>query len=341
MRFTRLYILLKPVCSGGPELAHQLIDYLQKKGKEAYVVYFNEKGVIEDCPIPEPYKKYNVKIANRIIDSEENILVLPETFYEYARKYKKIRIACWWMSVDNFIKSDLRQQPIKWYKEKSLFQNFRKIMHVALWHLPIQRFNIIQYLRDNQNRVIHLYQSEYAKQYIISNQLPNYYPLCDYINPALFPNKPINRADKKDVIVYNPAKGLEFTIQLIQLLPEYKFIALRGMNRDELNAAFNQAKLYIDFGNFPGKDRMPREAAVHDCCIITSRFGAAAYYEDVPILDKYKYEAELSNLQIIAKAIQEVIKNYSTLIDDFKGYKEIIYKEQKQFYKEIDSLLLS
>ena len=30
-------------------------------------------------------------------------------------------------------------------------------------------------------------------------------------------------------------------------------------------------KLYIDFGGFPGKDRLPREAVMHDCCIITGK----------------------------------------------------------------------
>ena len=340
MNYDKLYVLLKPVCSGGPELAHQLIDYLQEKGKDANVVYFNEHGIIENCPIPEPYKKYNVKTANDIIDSEENILVLPETFYEYARKYKKIRIVCWWMSVDNFIKSDLRQQAIRWNKEKSFFNNIRKIVHVAIWHLPFQRFNIIQYLQRNQDRVTHLYQSEYARQYLISKHLMNYYPLSDYINPTLFPKYPVDIKKKEDIILYNPAKGLEFTKHLIKQLPEYEFVALRGMSRDELNAAFDKAKLYIDFGNFPGKDRMPREAAIHDCCVITSRSGAAAYYEDVPILDKYKFDAYESNIDRIAQAIRETMKNYCMLLSDFKEYKEKISGEQEQFYKEIDLLFL-
>jgi len=42
-------------------------------------------------------------------------------------------------------------------------------------------------------------------------------------------------------------------------------------------------KLYVDFGKHPGKDRMPREAAVHGCCIITGRRGAAGNPFDIPI----------------------------------------------------------
>lgn len=340
MQYSKLYILLPTVCSGGPELAHQLIDYLQCKSKDAYAVYFDGNGIIKDASVPSPYQKYNIKIATNIIDSAENILVLPEMLFDYARLYKNIRIYCWWMSVDNFIKNDLHRQPIRWNQNKNIFQNFRKIAHVALWHLPFPRFNILCFFRMNANRVTHLYQSEYAHRYILANKLSNCYPLSDYINPDFFPSKPIEISQKEDIILYNPAKGLPFTIKLMQLLPEYPFIALQNMNREALSAAYTKAKLYIDFGNFPGKDRIPREAALHDCCVITGKQGAAAFYEDFPIPEQYKFDTNKTGLDIIADAIRKVMTNYESKIMDFAYYKKIIGQERAQFYKEIDTLFI-
>ncbi len=38
-----------------------------------------------------------------------------------------------------------------------------------------------------------------------------------------------------------------------------------------------KAKLYIDFGYHPGKERMPREACLLDCCLIIGKDGSAKY----------------------------------------------------------------
>ena len=46
---------------------------------------------------------------------------------------------------------------------------------------------------------------------------------------------------------------------------------------------------YIDFGPHPGMDRLPREAALAGCIVITNREGAAAHDEDVPLPPEYKF----------------------------------------------------
>ena len=59
---------------------------------------------------------------------------------------------------------------------------------------------------------------------------------------------------------------------------QVKFIPLRGLSREQLNDLFFKAKIYIDFGKFPGKDRLFREAALNNCCILTGKFGALYFY---------------------------------------------------------------
>lgn len=325
---------------GGAELAHQLVDYLRNHDKEAYMVYGEDVRKVQKAPVMDYYEKYNIETSIIIEDTPNNVLVLPETAFEVAKHYTNIQIACWWMSVDNFVQHELHYHHYQWDKEKTVYQNIRKWFHVMLYHLPIKDFDVLYYLKKQQHRVIHLYQSKYACEYIKSHDIYKSFPLSDYINSELLPTYPIDKDRKENIILYNPKKGLEFTKKVIQAMPKYRFIALQGMKRNELQECFDKAKLYIDFGNFPGKDRLPREAVMHDCCIITGRNGASAYFEDVPILDKYKFDTLDSSIHAICEQIRNVMCNYEALVSDFEDYKTIVRAEQGVFCSEIESLFL-
>ena len=60
------------------------------------------------------------------------------------------------------------------------------------------------------------------------------------------------------------------------------------MTEREVEDCLSQAKVYIDFGGHPGKDRIPREAALCGCCVVTGRRGAAGNDVEVPINQSYK-----------------------------------------------------
>jgi hypothetical protein len=341
-KYNKVYVCLpENYTTGGVELGHQLIDYLRKCEIFAYAVYFNSQNQISpNVEVPVMYKKYDIKISTYIDDSEENIVVIPETKPELARMLKKCKIAFWWMSVDNFTSRYLSIKPFTYNTNKSFFKNIKKNIRILLSRLPLASTDILCFFRKNKDRIFHLYQSEYARQYIIKNNLGYHERLSDYINPDLFPNVKINRKSKKDIVLYNPAKGYEFTKKIIDSCPKIKFVALKGMNREELNKVFDSAKLYIDFGNFPGKDRLPREAVLHDCCVITGRQGASAYYEDVPINDEFKFNADESNIQDITNKIVYILNNYDEVVEYFDVYRKIVAQEQNLFYKEIQHIFI-
>lgn len=52
---------------------------------------------------------------------------------------------------------------------------------------------------------------------------------------------------------------------------ELNFKPIINMTRDEVIRELQRAKVYIDFGNHPGKDRIPREAAILGCCAIVGK----------------------------------------------------------------------
>ena len=53
------------------------------------------------------------------------------------------------------------------------------------------------------------------------------------------------------------------------------FVPIRDMNKAQVRDALFGARLYIDFGHHPGKDRVPREAAVAGAVVLLREAGAA------------------------------------------------------------------
>ena len=64
------------------------------------------------------------------------------------------------------------------------------------------------------------------------------------------------------------------------------------MSRAEVRKALCTVKVYADFGSHPGRDRMPREAALCGACVLTNRRGSANFAEDVPLPTLYKLDQD-------------------------------------------------
>ncbi len=147
-------------------------------------------------------------------------------------------------------------------------------------------------------------------------------------------NADFNQLEKGNAVCYNPLKGLEMTKKIISELKEVEFIPLTKMTEKEVLETLCQSKVYIDFGHHPGKDRIPREAAMCGNCIVTSSDkGASAFNEDMPIPDHYKFtEAEIEE---ICSCILDCLKNYDQKIIDFEPYRQIIRNQKKEFNRQV------
>ncbi|MGC8677909.1 MAG: hypothetical protein ACP5UF_06830 [Hydrogenobaculum sp.] len=91
------------------------------------------------------------------------------------------------------------------------------------------------------------------------------------------------------------------------------------MTRDQVIETLQKAKVYIDFGNHPGKDRIPREAAILGCCVITGKRGSATFFEDVPIPEEYKFEERYQ---------------------DFNYYRQVIRNEPTKFLENLKKIFV-
>lgn len=317
--------------TGGTELLHQLVFQLNQINgifKKAIITYYFEGNYDKNNPTPNDFKQYVSEycLVSDIVDSFENIVIFPEVCIGKHRKYKHIQKIVWWLSVDNFKIMIGRINRLKKWGVKSFIK-----------HLIINDY----YSEKDLNRInYHFVQSYFAKDYILNKGIDdkNIYYLSDYIND-IYTSTDYCGA-KEDIVLYNPKKGFEFTEQLILFAPEINWVPISGMSTQQVFELLHKSKVYIDFGNHPGKDRIPREAAMSGCCIITNRNGSAAFKEDVPIPDTYKFGNDCPIADVIC-TIKDCIANYDSHINDFYEYREFIKSEKHEFVEDIISIFNS
>ena len=112
------------------------------------------------------------------------------------------------------------------------------------------------------------------------------------------------------------------------------------MSRTQMIETLQRAKVYIDFGNHPGKDRIPREAAILGCCVITGKRGSAAFYEDVPISDEYKFDDKDENIYRIIHRVRDCLENYAERDKDFEHYRRVIRDEPSKFIADLRKIFV-
>lgn len=320
------------IVTGGAELLHQLCHILNENNLDASMVYFDNAQ-----NSPKEYAQYNIKIANEVADSKNNVLVLYEAIFDRYRNHPNCQLLLWWLSVDHFYIYSFTYLDIRDYFR----WNFRMSIEVIIKRFGYLLLKQRNYFSKNISikqlsalNAVNGYQSDYAKSFLKKNNFKQLMPLSDYINPDFYSNSEID-IEKENIILYNPKKGLAFTKKIIERLPGLKWVALQGMDRKTLKEVFQKSKLYIDFGYHPGKDRLPREAVLNDCCILTGILGSAGHFEDIPIGSEYKIDQKTMGVADIANKIEDILANYDTHIEHFSEYKKKTLNEQDLFEQEV------
>lgn len=324
------------VVTGGAELLHQLVSELNDNGRDARIVYFGNAP----REIPADYRCYNVRMADSVDDSPENVEVLYEGCYEKAFEHSRIQKVLWWLSVDNFYKCSVHTlSPAEMFGFsrrlgfKALFHRTKRLLHIG--H---RRGAAISLKKLRHLDAVNGYQSEYARDFLQRKGFGKLAPLKDFINTEHISG--FDKTLKEDIVLYNPKKGVEFTRKLIAAAPDIRWVPLQGMTRAQLIDVVRRAKVYIDFGNHPGKDRLPRECAMNGCCVITGMRGSAAFYGDVMIGPAYKFNEKQASVSEIIACIRRTLADYGTAINDFADYRNMISSERDEFARQVRDLFL-
>lgn len=290
--------------SGGPEALHQLVNALVDVDIDASIVY------VPASVTPERYAIYRAPVATLPNDAPENVVVVPETMTYILRHFPRSQHAIWWLSVDNYYvtrRHDLLRRPL-------------------LRHWTVR----------TKLDLHHLAQSAYARMHLIQRGVGPAAMLTDYLN-----RKYIERVEslrsRRDLVAYNPAKGLGFTREVIRRASHsLQWQALAGMSVEDVARTLRHAKLYVDFGHHPGRDRLPREAAVMGACVVTSRDGSAAHYEDVPIGEGFKIDIHAPGASDrAAELVRRIVADYESQYRAFDTYRQIITKQEEVFRREV------
>jgi hypothetical protein len=302
--------------TGGPELLHQLVDQLRKNGHDATIVYL-PLGEPFECP--EPYRIYDAPQSD--LQDEPGVLVIvPEVSTALLRKLKQATGAVWWLSVDNYLGVN---------RESCLKDAYRRYKSIILGRrLPLRSLR----------KFHHFAQSHYAFEFLEKAGIKAY-PLSDYLGAAHLEQPKWPLYIKQDIIVYNPKKGVGITTLLRKANPDIRFIAIENMAPQKVAELLARAKLYIDFGHHPGKDRLPREAAMAGCCVITGRRGSAANPFDITIPEKYKFDERSSDFLVaFRKQALSLLRDYENRRLEFDSYRARIRAENALFIQQVEEL---
>jgi len=249
----------------------------------------------------------NINLASEIPDEKDCVVVLPEICTNLVATFQRAQVVFWWLSVHN---------------NKGSFTDFQN------------------------PRVVHAYQSHFARAYIEGRGCTRCHPLFDYINDS-YQVEPSSGAERLNLVVFNPNKGFELTRHFVApLCRNFGLVPLTHLSRQQVRQLLLLSKLYIDFGPHPGKDRLPREAALLGNCALVARRGAARNAEDVPIPDDYKIDTHFDpdrrlgrlDLNTCLERIAEIVNNYDRHVRKFEPYVQRIRGEKAEFDRQVVEL---
>jgi hypothetical protein len=235
-----------------------------------------------------------------VCDTAFSAVVVPEIWPHLLSTFQAARGYYWWLSLDYGLTA-------------------------------MQKVDGLGHLR--KTCAVSLCQSAYALEHLEKAGVDSLYPLSDY---TFVPS--VRRYDKtsarKDIVLYNK-KGEDFAVTVRNAAPHLEFQLLAGMSREEVRQAFKTAKVYMDFGPHPGKDRMPREAVALGCYVIVGRRGAAANARDVPIPPHYKFPADASSVDAVIRQLERILRGDPEVADDFAYYRRTILFEEREFRLQV------
>lgn len=234
------------VCYTAAEIA-DLRTQSHKKVDAGSELVFGERAI----GIPE-YAVYRTTLAHRIPRTREAVVVLPEVLADLVPVFRRNTVLLWWLSVDNA---------------------FPALGQVNMNHL-------------RRPSVFHASQSNYAERFLTACGLTSLGPLSDYtpegFNPSSAP------ATRERLIVLNASAKVVSDLDAVERhineqAPDAEVRRLAGLPRKEVAHLLGRASVYVDLASFPGKDRLPREAARLGCAVLLAEAGAGIGGADFPV----------------------------------------------------------
>jgi hypothetical protein len=350
--------------TGGPECLYQLGSMLKELGYNAVIIPTIE--TTGEKPVPE-FLEYGLEHVSLRKIQKNDVLVVPEITRIPKYFIRKIQrpIVMWWLSVDNSSHSFFKNYEKRnhtynknWISRDSDVTKAKAINRLLILLSGRSQNTVLNSFRSRLKPLLvkfrtrelelekcfHIAQSYYAKTLVSSYFNLPVQLVSDYINVGKnFPPKRFEAKfehDDKYLIAVNPAKGKEFTDQLMEIMDEkYKFIPIINMNNDEVRSTLSRSHLYLDLGHFPGRDKIPRESILCGTPVVLALRGAARNSRDFRINEKYKINLSHNGPYEVKNKINFILKNEKN-IDQWEFLQEQISGYEK-FKEEVNRFILS
>lgn len=330
------------LATGGPEALHQLVDSLRRQGQDAYLV-----------PIPGTaysdraarYAHYDAPEAGAVDDAAGNIVVVPETQAMLLKPLRRAQGYVWWLSID--------------YAPRFVIERDTTSL------LPIERtrntrFPLLQVRRVKRffrgaisgedallKRVGHLAQSHYAWSHVFAHLGRVGSVVSDYTPAGVTSGSAsagasagAGSAGRVARIAYNPAKSRPIMAEFARRWPGIELLPLQNMTGAEVAEALESSLVYLDLGAHPGKDRMPREAALAGSIVLVANRGAAANGVDVPLPQSHKIDVLPDIVANAKRAYDAVLADPAAAHAAQADYRARIPRERDTFDAEVRSVFI-
>lgn len=297
-----LHLCPANLATGGTAGIHRLVSELNHIGADAGILYYDIGNIFGTCsryPQPEEYKRYDCPYVTEFPEDYSGAVIFPEVIGNAVTwdAFKKCTTVINWQGIDVY---DWNTRP----DERGLFLQNRDTMHITM----------------SQYGMVHLRGLGLHPMKIPDMLEDEFYDTAD------------PKEHREDVVLYNPVEVKMTDMQrsvMGSCIAEHgvTFLPLSGYTQAELIDIFHHSKLYIDFGEFSGRERLPREAVMCGCCILTSKSGTAGYYTDNPIPKSYK----LDDVAEAVFMVGHVLRNFGECVHDFDHYRQALLDDRKDY----------
>lgn len=301
--------------TGGPEALHQFVDAGQRLGFDMAMRYLPDD---DPDPTPGVFRIYRPRVVREVVDAPDSVVVVPETGPQLLLELRHARRVLWWLSVEHF-------------------QSRAEAQRGA----GLTGTSPLDFVFDPAQRVVHWAQSEYARQWV-AQRGASARLLTDYVRDEILDRaRALRDGPREDIIAYNPKKGLAFTQALMQVAPpSWRWVPIQNMSPAEVAQLLATAKVYIDFGPHPGRDRIPREAALCGAVVITNTQGSAGNMVDVPIPAASKFdERQPATVPQVLRRIAQALADHGRLAAELLPYRQWIERQRQAFDDEVFTVL--
>lgn len=325
-KFRNVFVFYgKGVRTGGNLAAVQLVDQINRLGGRAFLV--PSESSRNSPPVPE-FSGFDAPECAEIDDSVGNAVIGTEYRFRKLEQVSRAQRIIWWLSID--------KSPAFRWRSPLLARNFPRFFG-ELWS-AFNSGEFVSFIKMSflsSNRVIHLAQSVYAMTKLKQIFGLNSYLLGDYIWPEPEATGVVN---SHGPVAYNPKKGSGPKVEkLKRSMPDIDWLPLEQLSHPEVREALMRASVYIDFCNFPGKDRLPREALLSGTPVLLASRGSAAVEEDFPIPVRFKIQLDDRWLRNAQNSLRDVVADPDRALEEQSQFVTKIRSEKREFSEQVQN----